>query len=62
MGIGGLLKNDKKKDIEGDKNNNRLYPKNETLNIQKIKSKIPKCPPNNNIKTIQEKKLYYKKV
>ena len=54
----GLLKNDKKKDIEGDKNNNRLYPKNETLNIQKIKSKIPKCPPNNNnIKTIQEKKL-----
>ena len=54
---GGLLKNDKKKDIEGDKNNNRLYPKNETLNIQKIKSKIPKCPPNNNIKTIQEKKL-----
>ena len=34
---GSLLKNDKKKDIEGDKNNNRLYPKNETLNIQKIK-------------------------
>ena len=53
----GLLKNDKKKDIDGDKNNNRLFPKNETLNIQKIKSKIPKCPPNNNIKTIQDKKL-----
>ena len=54
---GGLLKNDKNKDIDGDKNNNRLYPKNETINIQKIKSKIPKCPPNNNIKTIQDKKL-----
>ena len=53
----GLLKNDKKKDIDGDKSNNRLYPKNETLNIQKIKTKIPKCTPNNNIKTIQEKKL-----
>ena len=53
----GLLKNDKKKDIDGDKSNNRLYPKNETLNIQKIKNKIPKCPPNNNIKTIQDKKL-----
>ena len=53
----GLLKNDKNKDIDGDKNNNRLYPKNETINIQKIKSKIPKCPPNNNIKTIQDKKL-----
>jgi len=38
-------------------NCNRLYPKNETINIQKIKSKIPKCPPNNNIKTIQDKKL-----
>ena len=54
---GGLLKNDKNKDIDGDKNNNRFYQKNETLNIQKIKSKIPKCPPNNNIKTIQDKKL-----
>ena len=53
----GLLKNDKKKDIDGDKSNNRLYPKNETLNIQKIKTKIPKCTPNNNIKTIQDKKL-----
>ena len=53
----GLLKNDKKKDIDGDKSNNRLYAKNETLNIQKIKTKIPKCTPNNNIKTIQEKKL-----
>ena len=53
----GLLKNDKKKDIDGDKSNNRLYAKNETLNIQKIKTKIPKCTPNNNIKTIQDKKL-----
>ena len=53
----GLLKNDKKKDIDGDKSNNRLYPKNETINIQKIKTKIPKCTPNNNIKTIQDKKL-----
>ena len=53
----GLLKNDKKKDIDGDKSNNRLYPKNETSNIQKIKTKIPKCTPNNNIKTIQDKKL-----
>ena len=47
----GLLKSDKNKDIDGDKNNNRLYPKNETLNIQKIKTKIQKCPSNNiNIK------------
>ena len=53
----GLLKNDKNKDIDGDKSNNRLYTKNETLNFQKIKSKIPKCPPNNNIKTLNEKKL-----
>ena len=53
----GLLKNDKNKDVDGDKNNNRLYPKNETINIQKIKSKIPKCTPTNNIKTIQDKKL-----
>ena len=54
---GGILKNDKNKDIDGDKNNNRLYPKNETLNFQKIKSKVPKCPPNNNIKTLNDKKL-----
>ena len=54
---GGLLKNDKNKDVDGDKNNNRLFPKNETINVQKIKSKIPKCTPNNNIKTIQDKKL-----
>ena len=55
---GGLLKNDKSKDIDGDKSNNRLYPKNETLNIQKIKTKIQKCPSNNNnIKTIHDKKL-----
>ena len=54
----GLLKSDKNKDIDGDKNNNRLYPKNETLNIQKIKTKIQKCPSNNiNIKTIHDKKL-----
>ena len=54
----GLLKGDKNKDIDGDKNNNRLYPKNETLNIQKIKTKIQKCPSNNiNIKTVHDKKL-----
>ena len=49
----GLLKSDKNKDIDGDKNNNRLYPKNETLNIQKIKTKSN----NINIKTIHDKKL-----
>ena len=53
---GGLLKNDKNKDFEGDKND-KLFSKNETLNIQKVKSKIPKCSNNNNIKNIHQTKL-----
>ena len=52
---GGLLKNDKNKDFEGDKND-KLRTKNETLNAQKIKSKIPK-PQTNNIKSIYQPKL-----
>ena len=52
---GGLLKNDKNKDFEGDKND-KLHTKNETLNIQKVKSKIPK-PQINNIKSIHQPKL-----
>ena len=54
---GGILKNDKNKDFEGDKNDKAFPKKNETLNIQKIKTKIPKCPPNNNIKNIHQQKL-----
>ena len=52
---GGLLKNDKNKDFEGDKND-KLRTKNETLNTQKIKSKIPKSQINN-IKSIHQQKL-----
>ena len=51
----GLLKNDKNKDFEGDKND-KLHTKNETLNAQKIKSKIPK-PQINNIKSLHQPKL-----
>ena len=55
---GGILKNEKNKDFEGDKND-KLFSKKETLNIQKVKSKIPKCPTNNtnNIKNIHQQKL-----
>ena len=52
---GGIIKNDKNKDFEGDKND-KLHTKNETLNIQKVKSKIPK-PQMNNIKSIHQPKL-----
>ena len=52
---GSLLKNDKNKDFEGDKND-KIFSKNETLNIQKVKSKIPKCS-TNNIKNIHQPKL-----
>ena len=55
-----LLKIDKNKDFEVDKND-KIFQKNETLNIQKVKSKIPKYPINsktkNNINKIQQKKL-----
>ena len=51
----GFLKNDKIKDFEGDKNE-KLHTKNEVLNIQKVKTKIPK-PQNNNIKNIHQPKL-----
>ena len=51
----GFLKNDKIKDFEGDKND-KLHTKNEVLNIQKVKTKIPK-PQNNNIKNIHQPKL-----
>ena len=57
----GLLKNDVLKDFEMDKNekNDKLFSKkNETLNIQKMKTKISKCSPNNNnIKSIHQQKL-----
>ena len=55
---GGILKNDKNKDLEGDKND-KIFTKNEALNIQKVKSKIPKCSTNtnNNIKNIHQPKL-----
>ena len=56
---GGLLKNDKNKDFEDDKND-KIYQKNETLNIQKVKTKIPKCTTNKhntNIKNIHQQKL-----
>ena len=57
---GGILKNDKNKDFEGDKND-KIFQKNETLNIQKVKTKIPKCTTNNktnnNIKIIHQQKL-----
>ena len=49
-----VLKNEKNKECEGDKND-KIFTKNETLNIQKIKSKIPKC--NNNKNTIHQPKL-----
>ena len=52
---GSLLKNDKNKDIEGDKND-KIFSKKETLNIQKVKAKIPKCS-TNNIKNIHQPKL-----
>ena len=51
----GFLKNDKIKDFEGDKND-KLHTKNEVLNIQKVKTKIPK-PQSNNIKNIHQPKL-----
>ena len=51
----GFLKNDKNKDFEGDKND-KLHTKNEVLNIQKVKTKIPK-PQSNNIKNIHQPKL-----
>jgi serine/threonine protein phosphatase PrpC len=51
----GFLKNDKNKDFEGDKND-KLHTKNEALNIQKVKTKIPK-PQSNNIKNIHQPKL-----
>ena len=57
---GGLLKNDKNKDFEIDKNdkNDKLFSKKiEALNTQKMKSKIPKCSPNNNIKNTHQQKL-----
>ena len=54
---GNLLKNEKNKDYEGDKSD-KIYSKNETLNIQKVKSKIPKCAGNsNNIKNMHQSKL-----
>ena len=55
---GGILKNDKNKDFEGDKND-KIFTKNEALNIQKVKSKIPKCPTNTNntIKNNHQQKL-----
>ena len=57
----GLLKNDINKDFEMDKNekNDKLFvKKNETLNIQKMKTKIAKCSPNNNnIKNLHQPKL-----
>ena len=54
---GNLLKNEKNKDYEGDKSD-KIFSKNETLNIQKVKSKIPKCAGNsNNIKNIHQSKL-----
>ena len=55
---GGILKNEKNKDLEGDKND-KIFTKNEALNIQKVKSKIPKCSTNtnNNIKNIHQPKL-----
>ena len=50
---GGL----KNKDFEGDKND-KIFSKNDTLNIQKVKSKIPKVSSNNNnIKNIHQPKL-----
>ena len=51
----GFLKNDKNKDFEGDKND-KFHTKNEVLNIQKVKTKIPK-PQSNNIKNIHQPKL-----
>ena len=58
---GGILKNEKNKDFEGDKND-KIHIKNEAINIPKVKSKIPipKYPPpnnNNNIKSILQPKL-----
>ena len=57
----GLLKNDINKDFEMDKNekSDKLFSKkNETLNIQKMKTKITKCSPNNNnIKNLHQPKL-----
>ena len=57
----GLLKNDINKDFEMDKNekSDKLFSKkNETLNIQKMKTKISKGSPNNsNIKNIHQQKL-----
>ena len=54
---GNLLKNEKNKDYEGDKSD-KIFSKNETLNIQKVKSKIPKCAGNsNNIKNMHQSKL-----
>ena len=59
---GGILKNEKNKDFEGDKND-KIHIKNEGINIPKVKSKIPipKYPPppnnNNNIKSILQPKL-----
>ena len=58
---GNLLKNEKNKDYEGDKSD-KIYSKNETLNIQKVKSKIPNCAGNsNNIKNMHQSKLKSKK-
>ena len=42
---GGFLKNEKSKESEDDKND-KLFIKSETLNIHKIKPKIPRCPNN----------------
>lgn len=54
---GNLLKNEKNKDYEGDKSD-KIFSKNETLNIQKVKSKISKCAGNsNNIKNMHQSKL-----
>ena len=55
---GGILKNEDKKDHENDKKD-KIFSKNETLNIQKVKAKIPKCPTNNIgvIKNTHQQKL-----
>ena len=57
---GGILKNENKKDFENDKND-KIFTKNETLNIQKVKSKISKCPTNNvgMVKNPHQQKLKY---